>query len=70
MISFTEDRPGHDQRYAIDSKKIKKDLGWKSKVPFKIGLHKTIEWYIDNSKWCKQINDSFFRGQRLGLIDK
>ena len=70
LISFTEDRPGHDQRYAIDSKKIKKDLGWKSKVPFKTGLHKTIEWYIDNSKWCKQINDSFFRDQRLGLIDK
>jgi dTDP-glucose 4,6-dehydratase len=70
LISFTEDRPGHDQRYAIDSKKIKKDLGWKSKVPFKTGLHKTIEWYIDNSKWCKNIKNNNSYHQGLGQIKK
>ena len=70
LITFTEDRPGHDQRYAIDSKKIKKDLNWKSKVSFKTGLHKTIEWYLDNSKWCMNIQDNNYYRQGLGVTKK
>jgi len=70
LITFTEDRPGHDQRYAINSKKIKKDIGWKSKVPFKTGLHKTIKWYLENSKWWMNIQNNNYYRQGLGIIKK
>ena len=45
MIEYVKDRPGHDFRYAIDSSKIKKELGWEPKVSFELGITKTIEWY-------------------------
>ena len=55
LIEYVNDRPGHDKRYAIDSTKIKKELGWKPKIKFKDGLAKTIEWYLGNRSWCKNI---------------
>ena len=70
LINFVKDRPGHDQRYAIDISKIKKKINWAPSLTFEKGIKKTINWYIENPKWCKQINKSFFRDQRLGLIDK
>mgnify|MGYP001226322387 FL=1 len=51
LIRFVEDRPGHDKRYAIDTKKIYSQLGWKPKINLKNGIKKTIEWYIENKKW-------------------
>ena len=51
LIRFVEDRPGHDKRYAIDTKKIYTLLGWKPKINLKNGIKKTIEWYIENKKW-------------------
>lgn len=51
LIKFVTDRPGHDRRYAIDSRKIRKDLGWKPNENFKTGIRKTIEWYIKNKDW-------------------
>lgn len=51
LIRFVEDRPGHDKRYAIDTKKIYSRLGWKPKINLKNGIKKTIEWYIENKKW-------------------
>ena len=53
LIRFVEDRPGHDKRYAINSKKISNQLGWKPKITFEHGILKTIEWYIKNKKWIE-----------------
>jgi len=57
LISFVKDRAGHDQRYAIDSSKAKIKLGWEAKKDFKIGIDQTIQWYLDNPKWVKNIVD-------------
>ncbi len=55
QIIFVGDRPGHDRRYAIDATKITKDLGWKSDETFDTGIRETIQWYIDNQEWVKNI---------------
>ena len=55
LISFVEDRPGHDRRYAIDSSKIRRDLGWRPGVSFADGLDRTIRWYIDNPGWVSSL---------------
>ena len=69
FIEFVEDRPGHDKRYAIDPSKIKKQLNWKPKYSFEEGLLKTIEWYINNLSWCKNVmENSGYSGERLGDI--
>lgn len=54
LIHFVEDRPGHDHRYAINSAKIRRELGWQPKMDFEAGLYKTIEWYLSNPKWIDQ----------------
>jgi dTDP-glucose 4,6-dehydratase len=48
LIAFVEDRPGHDRRYAMDSAKIRRELGWRAKESFDSGLHKTIQWYLEH----------------------
>jgi len=55
LIEFVEDRPGHDFRYSMDSQKIKKELNWKTKVNFEEGIKKTVEWYLSNREWWKNI---------------
>ena len=55
-IKFVKDRPGHDMRYAIDSKKIRKDLIWKPKTNFMFGLEKTFNWYYRNQKYFSKLN--------------
>ncbi|WP_094549329.1 dTDP-glucose 4,6-dehydratase [Petroclostridium xylanilyticum] len=55
LITFVTDRPGHDLRYAIDSSKIQRELGWKPQVKFDEGIRMTIKWYLQNSKWWKNI---------------
>lgn len=55
LITFVEDRPGHDKRYAIDSSKIQNELGWTPKESFESGLRKTIEWYLRNEVWWKPL---------------
>jgi len=67
LISFTEDRPGHDNRYAINSKKAKLELNWSAKLSINTGLRKTIKWYIDNKDWWTEIKRSIYDGNRLGL---
>ena len=54
LISFVKDRPGHDRRYAMDSSKIKAELGWKKKYNFEEALDKTIEWYKNNTEWIEK----------------
>jgi dTDP-glucose 4,6-dehydratase len=67
LISFVEDRPGHDLRYAIDCSKIKSELGWKARTPLDQGLRKTVEWYLANSNWCENMR-ARYGGERLGRI--
>ena len=55
LITFVTDRAGHDLRYAIDSSKLKKELGWKPSVTFKEGLEKTVDWYLANTEWLERI---------------
>ncbi|KAF0135289.1 MAG: dTDP-glucose 4 6-dehydratase [Candidatus Saganbacteria bacterium] len=57
VLEYVKDRPGHDRRYSLDCSKIKKELGWAPKHDFKEALEKTVEWYINNSKWWKKIKD-------------
>jgi dTDP-glucose 4,6-dehydratase len=54
LIHFVEDRPGHDQRYAIDASKIRRELGWQAQVDFDAGLRRTIEWYLSHPRWVEQ----------------
>ncbi len=65
-IRFVKDRPGHDFRYALDNKKIYKDLKWKPKIKFERGLKETINWYLKNKKFFKNITSKSFE-KRLGL---
>jgi dTDP-glucose 4,6-dehydratase len=67
QIAFVADRPGHDQRYAIDSAKIERDLGWRPRESFETGLRKTVQWYLDNRDWWGAIRSGAYRGERLGL---
>ena len=55
LISFVKDRPGHDQRYAIDSGRIQEELGWKAEHHFESGLQETVRWYLDNADWCRAV---------------
>lgn len=61
LISYVEDRKGHDFRYAIDFSKAQKELGWMPLVSFKDGLQKTVEWYLANQNWLKAIQDGSYR---------
>lgn len=69
LVTFVEDRPGHDLRYAIDAEKIQRELGWQPHETFISGLRKTVQWYIDNQEWCQRVQDGRYQGQRLGLTD-
>lgn len=65
-INFIKDRPGHDKRYALNSKKIKKHLNWKKKFNINNGILNTIEWYIKNKEWIKKLNKKNYE-KRIGL---
>ena len=67
LITFVEDRPGHDVRYAIDASKIQRELGWVPQETFESGLRKTVEWYLANEDWWKAVLDGSYKGERLGL---
>jgi dTDP-glucose 4,6-dehydratase len=67
LIRFVEDRPGHDLRYAIDSAKAARALGWRPKVPFEDGLRRTVAWYLANEPWRKAALARGYAGERLGL---
>lgn len=66
LITFVTDRPGHDVRYAIDANKINKELGWHPEENFDSGILKTIQWYLDNQAWCKNVQDGSYHRERLG----
>ncbi len=64
LITFVEDRPGHDLRYAIDATKIKNELGWQPTETFETGLKKTVQWYLDNIDWCENIASGAYLERR------
>jgi dTDP-glucose 4,6-dehydratase len=68
LISFVADRPGHDQRYAIDATKLETDLGWRARETFETGIEKTVRWYLDRGDWWKPLRDKVYSGERLGLV--
>jgi dTDP-glucose 4,6-dehydratase len=70
LIEFVPDRPGHDQRYAIDASKILDELNWKPVETFESGLYKTVEWYLNNNNWCDSISKNNFERNRIGILDK
>jgi dTDP-glucose 4,6-dehydratase len=61
QITFVKDRPGHDRRYAIDARKIERDLGWKPLETFESGIHKTVQWYLGNSDWTDNVLSGSYR---------
>jgi dTDP-glucose 4,6-dehydratase len=66
QISFVTDRPGHDQRYAIDASKLKRELGWAPSVDFETGIARTVDWYLDHQDWVQRVLDGSYRLQRIG----
>jgi len=60
-IAYVKDRPGHDRRYAIDCSKLKRELGWKQSVTFTEGLEKTVDWYLENKDWVKNVQSGEYK---------
>jgi dTDP-glucose 4,6-dehydratase len=69
LITHVTDRPGHDQRYAIDASKIQQQLGWVPEETFETGLRKTVQWYLNNTQWCQRIANGSYQRERLGVSD-
>lgn len=69
QITFVNDRPGHDRRYAIDSSKMNKELNWTPIETFETGLRKTVQWYLDNQQWCQNVQSGSYQRERLGQIN-
>ncbi|MEF3090116.1 dTDP-glucose 4,6-dehydratase [Raoultella scottii] len=67
LITYVEDRPGHDMRYAIDARKIDNELGWKPQETFESGIRKTVQWYLSNVDWWRRVKDGSYTGERLGI---
>jgi len=61
QINFVQDRPGHDRRYAIDARKIERELGWKPAETFKTGIRKTVQWYLAHSEWVQRVQSGSYR---------
>lgn len=67
LITYVQDRPGHDARYAIDATKLEQELGWKAVENFDTGIEKTVKWYLENEWWWAPLRKGY-KGDRLGLI--
>ena len=61
QIAFVKDRPGHDRRYAIDARKLERELGWRPAETFETGLRKTVQWYLDNQAWVQDVMSGEYR---------
>jgi len=67
LIRFVADRPGHDQRYAIDFSKLRDELGWAPRMTLETGLRQTVQWYADQREWVGRVQSGAYRRERLGL---
>jgi dTDP-glucose 4,6-dehydratase len=61
LIKYVEDRKGHDRRYGIDPTKIKEELGWEPETSFEVGIKKTIQWYLENEAWMKNVTSGDYQ---------
>jgi dTDP-glucose 4,6-dehydratase len=61
LITFVKDRPGHDRRYAMDARKIERELGWKPKATFESGIRQTVRWYLENEPWVRNVTSGSYR---------
>jgi len=61
LITFVKDRPGHDRRYAIDARKIERELGWRPAETFETGIRKTVQWYLDHADWVARVQSGAYR---------
>jgi dTDP-glucose 4,6-dehydratase len=61
QITYVTDRPGHDRRYAIDASKISNELGWKPAETFETGIRKTVQWYLDNPDWVRNVTSGAYK---------
>ena len=61
LITFVKDRPGHDRRYAMDARKIERELGWRPKETFESGIRKTVRWYLENEDWVRDVTSGSYR---------
>lgn len=66
LITFVNDRPGHDRRYAINATKIQEELGWKPAETFETGIRKTVKWYLENENWWQRVLNRDYQLQRVG----
>jgi dTDP-glucose 4,6-dehydratase len=66
LITYVKDRPGHDRRYAIDSSKLQRELGWSPSQTFESGIEATVDWYLANASWTARVLDGSYRMERLG----
>jgi dTDP-glucose 4,6-dehydratase len=69
LITHVADRPGHDQRYAIDASKLESELGWRACETFDTGIEKTVAWYLANEWWWRPLRETVYAGERLGLLE-
>jgi dTDP-glucose 4,6-dehydratase len=67
LKTYVRDRPGHDQRYAIDNAKIREELGWRPRYDFESGLRATVQWYLEHPEWCEAVTHGRYQRQRLGV---
>jgi dTDP-glucose 4,6-dehydratase len=67
FLTYVTDRPGHDQRYAIDATKLETELGWRARETFETGIKKTVRWYLEHPEWWQPLRQRVYRGERLGL---
>ncbi len=67
LMSFVQDRPGHDRRYALDASKIRKELRWEPRISLEEGLQRTVKWYLDHKEWWMELRNRKYQGERLGL---
>jgi dTDP-glucose 4,6-dehydratase len=63
LITYVKDRPGHDRRYAVDSRKLETELGWSPRESFASGIRRTVDWYLENAKWVAAIQDGSYRNE-------
>ena len=61
LITFVKDRPGHDRRYAMDARKIERELGWRPRETFESGMRKTVRWYLENEDWARDVTSGSYR---------
>ena len=64
LITYVTDRLGHDVRYAIDSSKLQKELGWEPSLQFEEGIEKTVRWYLDNQEWMDNVTSGEYQTKR------